>query len=439
MAQTVITTNDALAVKQFGVATFYDALRKSAFRKKLIGPAPKQAQAVSGMRMRSMQSSPSMPIVSITDLNQAMGDRVSVDMFGALRGRPTMGDRKLSGRGERLTSSTMDIIVDQMRHAVDPGGKMTMHRTIYDLRQIARANLGEWFGRLLNQLCHVHLAGARGTDQTADWILPLADDAEFNDIVVNELDPPSWNRRFVVGSGLGAATSTLGATDILTLDTIAELRNELDTMANPPHPIQLPGYEAMMDEERPLYLLYVTPNQWYYLSQATRAGNNWRDFLAAASNRANVIKHPLFQGVAQDCMGMWEGILIKQINRPIAYAGGESVPEYASAGARNASNGTVDGGATLHRALLLGGQALGEAWGNARPGSDGAPMRWYEERTDHDNALEVSGALIGGYKKFKFRLTAQDVEDDFGVVAVDSHAPEVQSTQGRAALTAVRT
>ena len=435
MAQTVITTADALAVKKFGVATFFDALRKSGFRRKLIGPAPKESTATSGMRMRSMQTTAAMPIVSITDLTQGMGDRVSMDLFGALQGRPTMGDRKLSGRGEPLTSSTMEVVVNQMRKAVDPGGKMTMHRTLYDLRNIARANLGEWFGRLLNQLCHVHFAGARGTDFKADWILPLEGDDEFNDIVVNALEPPTYNRRFIAGGG--TSVTAIGVTDELSLDTIALVRNQLDEMENPPHPVKIPGFEAMMDDERPLYLMYVTPRQWYYLSQSQSSrGADWRSFLAASAARSAVIKHPLFMGATPDGMGMWEGILVRQINRPIRFSAGDTVREYNS-GNTAISDAIVPASITVDRALVLGGQGLAECWGNARPAADGAPMRWYEERTDHDNALEISGALIGGYKKTKFTLT-NGTEEDFGVMAVDSYAPDATTAAGASLLTHVR-
>ena len=101
-----------------------------------------------------------MPIVSITDLNEGMGDRVSIDLFGALVGLPIMGDCEGSPAGaSRSRRAAMELSVDQMRQVVDPGGKMTQHRTLYDLRSIARANVAEWFGRLLDQLCVVHHGG----------------------------------------------------------------------------------------------------------------------------------------------------------------------------------------------------------------------------------------------------------------------------------------
>ena len=70
-----------------------------------------------------------------------MGDRVTVDLFNILQGLPTMGDRKISGRMMSQTSDTMEVTVNQMRGGVDPGGRMTQHRTVYNLRTIVRANL----------------------------------------------------------------------------------------------------------------------------------------------------------------------------------------------------------------------------------------------------------------------------------------------------------
>ena len=428
MAQTIISRGDALAVKHFGAALFAESIKKGKFRRNLKGPAPKQAAAVAKMRTRSMQSSPDMPIVSVTDLQRGMGDQVTIDLFNALVGMPIMGDQKISGRGVPLKRSTMNLYIDQMRQLADPGGRMSQHRTIYDLRTICRANLAEWFGRLLNQLCHVHMAGARGSNDTQDWAIPLESHPEFESIVVNDIVPPSKNRRFYAG---GKATSVSGLTnkDALLLDDISRIRVSIDEMTFPPSPCKLPGDQAA-DDEDPMYVMYVSPRQWYYLENATTTGNDWRSFLQNALMRGRFVDHPLFKGGA---MGMWSNILVRKLNRPIRFQTTDSIKEGNSEGGFAASNPAVE----TERAIILGAQALCEAWGNARPAGDDAPARWIEEWTDHQNALEISGALIGGYAKVRFKGTDDNIED-FGVMTVDSYAPGPHTTEGAALLTSVR-
>ena len=435
MAQTVISRGDALAVKYFGAALFAEAMRKSTFRRKLIGPAPKQSKAVAKMRKRSSQTSYDMPIVSITDLNEGMGDSVSIDLFGALVGIPIMGDKKAAGRGIPLKKSSMDLTIDQMRQVTDPGGKMTQHRTIYDLRMICKANLTEWFGRLLDQLCVVHMAGARGDDDGEDWCIPLESHPEFDEIVVNPLLPPSPNRRFFAGNATtlaNGATGAIAATDILTLEDISKVRNAIDNMVLPPSPIKL----GMPDEdEDPLYLMFVTPNQWFYIENSVKKyGNDWRSWQVDALRRGTATNHPLFKGGTN--MALWNNILIRKYPRRIRFSAGSTVRQYNAAGTA-ISDVTVPAGVTVERAIILGSQALAEAWGNARPGGDNAPMRWVEEWTDGRNALEIFGSLIGGFSKIKFYGT-DSVPTDFGVMTLDSHAPDPATTAGATALGAVQ-
>jgi hypothetical protein len=57
----------------------------------------------------------------------------------------------------------MDVKLNQYRKAVSAGGEMTRKRTVNNLRGIAMAALLSYFPRLRDQLCLVHLAGARGS------------------------------------------------------------------------------------------------------------------------------------------------------------------------------------------------------------------------------------------------------------------------------------
>jgi N4-gp56 family major capsid protein len=109
------------------------------------------------------QSTPDMPIVEVRSLEENPGDTVSVDLFNIIGGKPTMGDRKIEGKGDALTYSSMDVRCNQARKAVSAGGEMSRKRTVNNLRGVAMAALLSYFPRLRDQLCLVHLAGARGS------------------------------------------------------------------------------------------------------------------------------------------------------------------------------------------------------------------------------------------------------------------------------------
>lgn len=407
---TVVPPGSALAVKLYSVALFAETQRAKTFRNSMIGPAPKQPSAEEKLRG---QSSADYPFVRITDLRRAGGETVSVDLFHVIKGKPTMGDRKLTGRLMSLTSSSMDIKVDQCRGGVDPGGRMTQHRTFHNLRTASKANLVGWNARLEDQLALVHVAGDRGHQDDDDWVVPLATDPEFGEIVVNAIAPPTYARRLIAGGG--DSFTDIGTSDHLALNDIDRLRALLDELAFPLQPIKLDGDPAA--EDQPLYCLWVTSRQWHYI-QVNATGQQWRQFSADAMQRAagmgGMAKHPLFSGSP----GMWNGILVKKTRRAIRFTASLTVNETNSAGA---VVGTAVAQAT-DRAVLLGAQALGCAYG--KHGSSGYHYQWHEELTDHGNVLEVSTALINGNKKVQF--TGSDgVLNDHGVYVVDSYAPAI--------------
>lgn len=404
MAQTVIPVGHAMARKLFSVAAFAAAQRAPSFSKNLTGEAPQQADAEKKLRG---QTSPDMPIVRVTDLSKGAGDKVSVDLYNLIGGKPIMGDKKIAGNASSLSFSSQELTLNQVRKAVDPGGRMTQQRTLHNLRTIAVANLAGWWGRYMDQMTLVHLGGARGTQSGDDWIVPLESDADFTEICVNPVLPPSPNRRFYAADATGAAS--LDNTDYLKLKDIDKVRSAIDEMAYPPPPIRLKGDPAA--DEEPLYMMMVTARQWYWLLQNTDS-QNWRTFLAAAYERGKFTNHPLFMGTC----GMWNGILLKKTKRCIRFAAGDTVREYNAAGT-SISNATA--AVATDRAIILGGQALAIVYGKNQK-SD-YYMNWHEETTDHDNTVEISIAAMNGVSKLKFDVGG--VPTDHGVMTLDSYAP----------------
>ena len=421
MAQTTVPAGSALARKLYSVALFAQTQKAPGFSKNLTGPAPKAGDAEAKMKA---QTSPDMPIIRVTDLSKTAGDKISVDAFNIFGGKPLMGDTNAEGRGERLTSASMDISIDLTTKVVDAGGKMAQQRTVHDLRSLAMAQMVSYFSRLDDQISLVHLAGARGFQSSNDWIVPVASDADFASICVNSVKAPTYNRHYVTDGtaleqgGVNATDGSAATTDYLTLAHIDALRTIIDEMAYPLQPVKISDDPAAADE--PMWVMYVSPRQWSHLLTET---SGIRSFQQNAWNRASYgSKHPLFKGE----VGMWNGILVKKMNRSIRFAEGDAY-RYVAAGdaaAATETAGTVNfsGTVTTHaidRAVLLGGQALASVYGRNK--SSDYYFSWYERPYNFERNLEIAGDVMGGFSKLRFNydVAGTPTPTDNGVMVID--------------------
>jgi N4-gp56 family major capsid protein len=315
-----------------------------------------------------------------------------------------------------LTFASMDVKINQYRGGVDAGGRMTQKRTKHNLRSVATANLAGWASRLEDQVSLVQLAGARGSQVTKDWVVPLDSDPDFAEIMVNAPQTPSFNRHFFAG---GASNpGALDNTSYLNLSDIDRIKAVIDDMDFPLQPIKLPG-DVMSDDE-PMYLLMVTSRQWHYLQSRT-SDKTWRTFLQNAWNRASSFdkKHPLFSGEP----GMWNNILIKKMSRAVRFNAGDIVKYYSDGVTENTATAANVG---IDRSILLGAQALVDAYGI--DGESGYHYSYFERLVaeDHNNSVECSVSGIGG--KAKVRFTIDGVQTDHGVMVLDSYAPDPKTT-----------
>ncbi|MBM7455177.1 N4-gp56 family major capsid protein [Oceanisphaera litoralis] len=392
----------AQANKLLQVALFTEAQRSESLINILTDEAPKNAKVNGGK-----QTSHTAPVVRVTDLNKTAGDEVDMQIFHQLNGRPTMGDKKLAGRLESLSSADFGLKINQARHGVDAGGKMSQKRTKHDLRQVARTLLADgYYGRLLDQIGMAQLAGARGDHFASDIILPLANDDEFSDIMVNPLQAPTYGRHFFGGDA--TTFETLDAADKFSLDAVDNLALALDEMVNPLQPIRM---QADPSGGEPLFLLMITPRQWNDFYTST-AGKDWQTLTASAMERSRGFSHSIFRG---QC-AMWRNILIKPYKgMPIRFNQGSTV-QACTANSATGVESAVTAGTTIDRAVLLGGQALANAFGS---GKDGGAFNMHEEMSDHENGTELSIGWINGLKKIRFKQRDGLVQDH-GAMALDT-------------------
>ena len=395
----------------------------------MAGPAP--SEQASRNKRESMQSTADMPIVIVHDLEKMAGDKVTIDMFKDIIALPFMGSEMMQGKGQTLKFSEFDMKIDQTRQAASGGSRMSQKRTKHNLRMLSKSNLAKYFGKLNDQVIQIHLSGARGSDVSSDWNVPLDTHIKFNQVLINPVQPPTTNRYFVAGGG--EDVTMIDTSDALTLEDIDVISAVLREMTYPPSPIRVE--KDAMGEETPLWCLMVTERQWHFIVTRTRTNVNmatdWRSGVANAAMRANITKHPLFSGTT----GMWNGMLIKKMARPVRFNAGDTVKTTNSTTGAIISK-VVPVGVTVDRALLIGGQALAIAKGNA--GGGYWPMKWTEEVFDHGDKVEIGAAQMDGKAKFRFEGTDKMITD-FGVVAIDSYAPAANSTEGQALRAALAT
>lgn len=412
MAGVNIPIGSPLAAKVFGAAVFAGVQTTPGFMNLLSGAAPQLGDAAKKLKG---QTSADYPIVKVTDLKQSAGDKVSVDLFNIFQGKPVMGDRRLEGRGMNTTSSTQDVSINRSRGMADTGGKMTQKRTKHKLRTVITAGLTGWAQRLEDQRCLVALAGARGSQNTADWVVPLQEDTEFSDIMVNAVQAPTFNRRFFAmytGTGVTPPTSIANLTTngYLTLSEIDAIGAILKESQVPLQSVKIKGDEYAWNS--PMWVMFVTERQWAIMKGI--AGSKWTSAVQQAVKRFDGQRHPLFMG---DSI-MWNGILVKPMNRyAIRFAAGELVNENSSANSESA----VAAGVATDRAIIVGAQALIKAYGNEE--SSDYFYSWNEELVDHKSAVEVSLSMMEGTAKTRFSING--ALTDHGVAVVDSYAPAI--------------
>lgn len=418
---TNIPVGSALARKIYSVGLFTRVQHSPGFMNLLAGEMPKEGSFAAKTKG---QTSPDYPIVKAGDLAKGAGDTVSIDLFNILQGKPVMGDTRIAGRMMQLTYSSMDVKIDQVRGGADSGGRMTQKRTVHNLRNISMAGLQAWMQRLEDQTALVHLAGARGSQNTSDWVVPLAGDPDFGSIMVNSVKVPTKNRHFYANDA--TAPDNIGTNDALTLQDVDRIVAQLRESPVVMQSVRIKGDDRAWND--PLWVMFVTERQWLYLQSRT-SQTTWRQAVQYAFERkASGVKHPLFD--AYETI-MWNGVLIKRMNRYAIRFDDNASVTYDTGGADGGTytESTVTVTEPVDRAIIVGAQALAKAYGKS---ASDYFYDWSEEEVDHGNSMETVCAAMCGTSKIRFKIDGADT--DFGVAVIDSYAPDPASAAGRTLL-----
>ena len=423
MSKTTVGAGSPNAQHVQAAGLFFQSMQRNGVLNSLAGKVPRgEAGVAEGLRK---QSTTDMPIVRCEDLSRGKGDEVEFHFVQPVNAYPIMGNEVAEGKGVGINLDNTRVRVNQVRFPVDLGNAMTDIRSPVEFRKIGRPIAQSLIDSYQDQVTMTHLAGARGFHNNSEWRIPTADHPKFAEMAVNPVKAPSKNRHFIADGdaikpfALSSTDVDLAATDLLTMDTVDSIRTVIESIALPPPAIKLP--EDKMASDSPLRCLLVSPAQYHSFA----ADPNFRQFQASALARASKAgNHPLFAGE----VGLWNGVLISKMAKPIRFYAGDKIKYCAAHDSETESDALVPASfGTTHavdRALLLGGQALAQAFGKSKHG--GLPFFWKEKSFDHDDKDELLIGAILGMMKLRWLVEQGDGTShytDHGVIAIDTAVP----------------
>lgn len=377
MPQSNIGVNSPLARKKFAGQLFRSTVASSFWVKSMIEDV---------YRVDKDGQMANAPVGVVNDLQSEAGDAVSFDIYVQLRGRPTFGDDNLEGNLDSLDPYTDEIKINQVRHGVDVGGRMSNKRTVNNQRAVAKTQLSEYFAQLFDQTLFTQLAGARGISN--EYLIPK----NANTAIAGTAPYSDYDAAHTVYGGSAVSKATVTASDKMSLNLVDRLITKATTEGGGAdgairvQPLDKGGEDA--------YVLLMHPYQEHDLRKDVGTAG-WVDMQKAAAG-AEGLKSPIFKNK----LGEHRGVIMKSHKHVVRF-----------------DNYGVGANVPVARAALMGRQALVLAFGSASSAQQRA--EWTEKYTDVDNnRLAISGRMVFNAKRPEFNgQTANSYAVDTAAVA----------------------
>ena len=359
---TTIAFGNPMAQKKWSGSLFIDTTKKSYWDRKFVS------------------TSDNAIIQRLTDLESDAGDTIDYDLCVQLRNRPTSGDNRVEGKEEQLRFFSDEVKIDQLRHGVSAGGKMSRKRTVHNIRKIARDKLGDYWSKYVDEMHFIYLSGARGINEA------FSEPTTYAGHAGNSIQAPDTGH--LIYGGTATAKNNVANTDKMSKLVIekAEVKARMMRSTDPTTANMIP---VMINGEAH-YVCIMNPFQEHDLRTADTTG--WIEIQKAAIT-AEGRNNPIFKGG----LGMIKNVVLHSHENAIRfsdYGSGVNLP--------------------AGRALFCGRQAGVVAYGSA----DGLRYTWTEEMKDAGNEPTIYAGFIGGVKKSRFN------GKDFGVMAIDTYAKD---------------
>ncbi len=299
-----------------------------------------------------------------TELEKDAGDRITFGLRVQLTGDGIAGDATLEGNEEALSVYTDNVFIDQIRHAVRSGGKMSEQRVPFSVRDEARDGLADWFANKFDTSFFNVLGG-----------MSTVTDVRLTGMQAATAPDASH----VVYAQAATGEASISSASVMSIGYIDILVERAKTLDNALRPIDIGRGQKK-------WVMFLHPYQVTDLRTNTSTGQ-WLDIQKAAMQGGSVSKNPIFTGA----LGEYNNVVLFENTR---------VPSPLT---------------SVRRAILCGAQAAAWAFGAAK-GSGDRYFDWTEELFDYKNQLGVAGATQYGLKKCVFNGS------DFGTLVLSTWA-----------------
>lgn len=322
-----------------------------------------------------------------TEMSKDAGDRVTIGLRMQLTGAGTTGDGTLEGNEEALSTYTDNVFIDQLRHAVRSGGKMSEQRVPFEVRAEAEAGLRDWWSDRIDASLFNQLAGATTQQTQTNATQNTTTDNRYAGMQT-AIAPSSNNLMLCDFSGTtpgGTAEASLSLTTTYSLK-LADIDRAVAKAK-----MLTPAIRPLTVNGDKKYVCFIHPYTTYQLRVATTTGQ-WQDINKSMLQGGRIGDNPIITGL----LGEYNNTMLVEDPR---------VPCVAS---------SVTSSTSYRRNIFCGAQSAAVAFG--QNGTDSS-MNWVEELFDYGNQLGVSAGLIWGLKKLVFN------SQDFGTLVMSSYAP----------------
>lgn len=343
MATTDFPLNHPQAVKHWSGDVFKEALKRT------------QALRFMGMGKKAL--------CQIRNEMKEEGDRVRVGLRVQLDGAGIQGDGTLEGQEEALEIYHDDVYIDQLRHAVRSGGKMSEQRVPFSVREEARDGLADWWADRFDTAFFNQLTG--NTDQA---------DTRYTG---NQACTAPTNTIDVHGTRTATSTASISTADVFSVAHIDYAIEQAENATYPLHPIKMNG--------KNYYVQFVHSYSATDMRRNFTAGE-WGDIQRAVLEGGQTTNSALFTGA----LGVYNNTIIHSTTR---------IPAPV---------------ANTRRNVFCGAQAAAIAFGKGN--SVGNKFSWVEELFDYENQLGVAAGSIWGLKKMVFNSV------DFSTIVATTYA-----------------
>ena len=313
------------------------------------------------------------PIETLTEPMEEGRDNILLPFERRLTGKPVYGDTVLKGTGESMVLWWLRAYINQERKAVFAReGQMSEQRAmLYKLFERAKPKLADWWGEWINQ--NIYRAFYEGV--SANLSASNAVDA----LGIKKRYHPNWYvNKAAVLTAVGTDKKTKSAAELDTAVTDADTDMGVDILAQ---------FRVQMMKLRIPQLVTEGGFKFWMLIVHPDTGRSLLDDASLQVRSAfegTQNKHPEMQGA----IGFIQGFAIYE---DLIGIRGWTTADDVFYGVDDADIFTYSGETDNFNSIAVGASAMGHAVGK--------DLHFTKEIDDHENTVEIGGAVIHGFNR----------------------------------------